>query len=278
MVVVMLTMIVGGIGLSQAISSPTQVTLRWLRLGGIIAVCLLAVAWTLSAVSDQQITPEQHGLMAAAVGLFFAQLIAVQLGKRSLQRVLALAGFGVSGAVVAQLELAQRLHETAAYSLTGGGQGIPWVIETYSQAWPVWLVSLTSSGILGGGLMAMLLGHAYLTAGGEMTQAPFRRLVWMLGGLLLVRGVLASGFGLWPFLMEANEPFHHGAHAWNTVMVTARYAVGLAVPGLFIYMVNDCVKRRANQSATGILYVMTVLVMLGEGIALALFGSTGYVF
>lgn len=34
MAVVMLMLIVGGIGLTQAVSDPNQVTLRWLRLGG----------------------------------------------------------------------------------------------------------------------------------------------------------------------------------------------------------------------------------------------------
>ena len=47
MITVILLVIVGGISLSQAVSDPHQVTLRWLRLGGIIAVTLLAVAVTI---------------------------------------------------------------------------------------------------------------------------------------------------------------------------------------------------------------------------------------
>ena len=50
------------------------------------------------------------------------------------------------------------------------------------------------------------------------------------------------------------------------------------MPAVFVYMIHDCVKRRANQSATGILYVATVLVVLGEGMAMALLGSTGHMF
>ena len=53
MVVVLLLMIVGGIGLTQAASDPRQVTLRWLRLGGIIAVCLLAVVATFNAMVEK---------------------------------------------------------------------------------------------------------------------------------------------------------------------------------------------------------------------------------
>jgi hypothetical protein len=58
-------------------------------------------------------------------------------------------------------------------------------------------------------------------------------------------------------------------------MITARYLVGIVVPGVFTYMIHDCVKRRANQSATGILYVAGVLVIIGEGAALALQSATG---
>jgi hypothetical protein len=43
-------------------------------------------------------------------------------------------------------------------------------------------------------------------------------------------------------------------------------------------MIHDCVRRRANQSATGILYVALIMVILGEGTALALLGATGFVF
>ena len=65
---------------------------------------------------------------------------------------------------------------------------------------------------------------------------------------------------------------------WTVTMIIARYAVGLIVPGVFTYMVYDCVRRAANQSATGILYVTLVLVILGEGANLALLDATGLFF
>jgi hypothetical protein len=123
--------------------------------------------------------------------------------------------------------------------------------------------------------MTMLLGHAFLTAGGEMTQAPFRRLVLLLGGLLIARLALSAAVGLWPYL---NAESGGAGRAWNVTFIAARFGVGLIVPLVFTYMVHDCVKRRANQSATGILYVASVLVVVGEGSALALFDATGWVF
>ena len=64
--------------------------------------------------------------------------------------------------------------------------------------------------------------------------------------------------------------FERYLSVWVGLAIVAGVALGLAVPGLFIYMIGDCVKRRANQSATGILYVTLVLVILGEGTALTL--------
>jgi hypothetical protein len=43
-------------------------------------------------------------------------------------------------------------------------------------------------------------------------------------------------------------------------------------------MAHDCIKRRATQSATGILYVAGVLIFIGEIIALYLLRQTGLPF
>jgi uncharacterized membrane protein YgdD (TMEM256/DUF423 family) len=43
-------------------------------------------------------------------------------------------------------------------------------------------------------------------------------------------------------------------------------------------MAHDCIRRRATQSATGILYVTGVLVFVGEIVALHLLRSTGLPF
>ena len=57
-----------------------------------------------------------------------------------------------------------------------------------------------------------------------------------------------------------------------------RWLVGLAIPAVFVYMTHDCIKRRATQSATGILYVAAVLVFIGEIIATYLVRMTGLPF
>jgi len=286
MVWIPLLLIVGGIGLTQAASNPTQVTLRWLRLGGIIAIALLAVS-----AAAAVLTKQGHGLFwigwGATLLAFVIQLVTVQLGKRQLQRLAAAAGFILAGLTVwmvlsdpvtgirakadlaanpSILEVAPEAEPAPTWGLMGGD----------ATTSPLGLVNvLLSSGLWGGMLMTMLLGHAYLTAGGEMTQAPFQRLVLLMGGLLGVRLLGALWLGLWPHLHTQQ---HGIARVWTTMMVTGRFGVGLLVPAVFIYMTYDCVKRHANQSATGILYVACVLVLMGEGIALALQASTGLLF
>jgi hypothetical protein len=65
--------------------------------------------------------------------------------------------------------------------------------------------------------------------------------------------------------------------AFGVYMLT-RWLVGLAVPAVFVYMAHDCIKRRATQSATGILYVAGVLIFIGEILALHLVRETGLPF
>ncbi len=239
MIPVMLLMFVAGIALTQAVSDPKQVTLRWLRLGGLIAVGLAAAA----LVVNPSFWP--------AIVLPIAQLLAVQLGRRTPQRLAALLSF-----ILIVVLLCKPQFVPACLIATG-----------------------LSSGLLGGFLMTMLLGHAYLTAGGEMTQKPFVRLVTLVALLLVLRAVASVAFALLPFFAAESDPqFQSLSATWDVVMITVRYLVGLLVPGVFTYMIWDCVKRRANQSATGILYVAGILVILGEGTALALLKATALPF
>jgi hypothetical protein len=58
------------------------------------------------------------------------------------------------------------------------------------------------------------------------------------------------------------------------LFVITRWLVGLVIPAVFIYMAYDCIKRRATQSATGILYVTGILIFIGEIIGLYLLRET----
>lgn len=266
MIAVTLLMIVGGIGLTQAVSDPHQVTLRWLRLGGIIALSLLGVVAVVMRMAELSFQAYLWSVWLSTTAAFVIQLIATQLKKHQIQRFAG--GLGCLAVCIG----------VPTYLLASASQGSVWVGGSVIGPGRLEMTAVitTGSGLLGGFLMTMLLGHAYLTAGNEMTQSPFRRLVLMLAVLLVLRVVVGAVFGVWPYLQSHQaDPMEF---LWNVIMISARFAVGLIVPGIFVYMIDDCVRRRANQSATGILYVATVLVILGEGIAFVLMGSMGYVF
>ena len=48
------------------------------------------------------------------------------------------------------------------------------------------------------------------------------------------------------------------------LVASVRIGVGLVLPTVFAYMTWQCVKLRSTQSATGILFFMSVLVVVGE--------------
>ena len=265
MIATMLLLLTAGIGLTQAISDPFAVTLRWLRLGGVIAVTLLVVAVAAVVSTDGWTQTGAIAGIASPAVAFLVQLMAVQLGYRRQQRIAAALGFilaTISATVSSAYMISRHIPESA-------------VMPVPVATWISLLITVAiSGGLLGGFLMTMLLGHAYLTAGNEMTQAPFRRLVLMLAVLLVLRAVTSVALGLVPWI--GSEKI--GSQLWMMMIIIARFAVGLLVTIIFTWMTYDCVKRRANQSATGILYVAGVLIIIGEWSALSLLDSTGLLF
>src|SRR5688572_18545298 len=108
-----LVLLAGGVMLAAAVSDPKQVTLNWLRLAGIIALCFVALGafFYLTRASPAD-TPAffrrvQAGLMIATAASVLAQLATAQVAMRRAQRVLAAAAF-----VVAVLAGANLLHDS----------------------------------------------------------------------------------------------------------------------------------------------------------------------
>ena len=118
-------------------------------------------------------------------------------------------------------------------------------------------------------LMDMLLGHAYLTAS-RMTMRPFVRLHVSLAVVTVLRAICAVGIAM---VLLGRRPIELFWDRFGLFVIT-RWMVGLVIPGVFIYMAYDCIRRRATQSATGILYVTGVLIFIGEIIALYLLRET----
>jgi hypothetical protein len=128
------------------------------------------------------------------------------------------------------------------------------------EAGPRWPAAdhLTSAALLGAATTGMLVGHSYLTAP-AMSLAPLFRSLGALLVALLARGTLC-GIGLWSWTSE--HPLAKLDEV--TLLLPLRWALGLVGPLVLGAMAWQTAKIRSTQSATGILYVVVILVFLGE--------------
>ncbi len=240
-------LLAGGIMLAAGVSDPKQVTLQWLRLCGILALAMAGISMFFlfrRAEPAGGALWAVNGAMAVAI---LGQLALAQLDRRSAQQVFAWIAFFLAVKIGAD-----EMHVAA--------------LVAYASA-------IGIAAMAGLSLMDMLLGHAYLTAS-KMTIAPFRRLNGILGGALVWRALVAIGGVL------LLQHFRQIYMLWGEqgLFILTRWLIGLAVPAVFIYMADDCIKRRSTQSATGILYVAGVLIFIGEIVALYLVRATGLPF
>jgi len=133
--------------------------------------------------------------------------------------------------------------------------------------------------LLGGVTVAWLLGHAYLTAT-KMTIATLRHFSRMLNLTVLLRwlflpiGLLAAYLTYEQALPTAPSFWTVLTGAW--LVLALRIGLGLIAVGIFAWMVTDCVRLRATQSATGILYFGSIFVYVGELAALYMIHEWGW--
>src|SRR3954454_10528062 len=86
-----LILLAGGVMFSAAISDPRAVILRWLRLAGIIALSMAALAAFFAV--RRGMSPLAGALLVATFVAILAQLAFVQVAWRKTQRVFCLAAF-----------------------------------------------------------------------------------------------------------------------------------------------------------------------------------------
>jgi hypothetical protein len=131
---------------------------------------------------------------------------------------------------------------------------------------------LAASTLLGSATSAMLMGHSYLIAP-AMSLTPLMRLLACLAISLTLRIALAC-FGLWTWThSEAAGTLEVETILW----LSARWLLGLVIPIVLTWMAWETARIRSTQSATGILYVVTIVVFLGELLSLLLVEKTGFV-
>lgn len=154
----------------------------------------------------------------------------------------------------------------------------PDVVPVPQQLLLTRLAVLSSALLLGWALVTMLLGHWYLVA----PKLRFRYLTvfcWVLLGTV----VLKIGLFLASLLAAASVDANLSPNPWRLLTTLSgdgmffwiRVLWGLAGPLLLGLMALHCARRRSNQSATGILYVLVVGTFVGEITAYYLILTTG---
>jgi hypothetical protein len=130
------------------------------------------------------------------------------------------------------------------------------------------LNALAAAALLGSVIVAMILGHWYLVRW-RLSVDHLVRLARVLGGAIGVRAALVvcgllvlgsrSSRGLGGYL--ASIAIDRGFFFWQRILF------GLIGPAIFAVMVYQTARIRSTQSATGILYIATIFVLIGEFLA-----------
>lgn len=125
------------------------------------------------------------------------------------------------------------------------------------------LCMISSSVVLGAVLVAMNLGHWYLVIRGLPIELLGKANRILICSLIARIACIAAGAVLaldaWKTMFAQARPL------WDTALfLTVRVAFGLVAPAVLAWMVGECVKIKSNQSATGILYVAVVFILIGE--------------
>lgn len=124
---------------------------------------------------------------------------------------------------------------------------------------------------LGAAISAMLMGHSYLIAP-AMSLSPLYRLLGVLAVALALRVGLACLGLLWWTRLPASGTLEQETTLW----LAGRWILGLLFPIGLTWMAWETARIRSTQSATGILYVVTILVFLGELLSLLLAEKFGF--
>jgi hypothetical protein len=227
------------------------------RFNGLLAVAFLALAmWAgpygapdlagLSALHLQPWTVTLFGISAAAL---LAHVRAVLSGRLPWDR---------------RLLLLSALAGSAA--LVGDG-----LLHRAAQT-PVWwetlllpLFFLASALFLGSVCFTMILGHWYLVSP-ALSISPLRRATLLILASLAAK-LLLFGIAIYLYGTVADPARQMTVRAFlgaGGFFLWARVLFGLVAPAILSLMIWSTVKIRSTQSATGLLYVATVLVLIGE--------------
>lgn len=122
---------------------------------------------------------------------------------------------------------------------------------------------LTAALVLGTSMVAMSTGHWYL-ANAQLSFDILIRLCRMFVGAIGLKSAVVLVYAITRF-----EEYGR-LEDFDKLVMGVRVAAGIFLAVVLALMSLSCAKRHANQSATGILYVAVVFVLIGETISLYL--------
>ena len=270
MFISLLLLTVGGMFLTLTLCPISQIAWQFVRLIGVIAlgITTFAAVWFLHQGSWSLGRPAT-----------------VAMGLVALAGVSGLSVITISPLLPARIDQTQRLLR-AMLSIGGIAAfmaGLLWPVDAAGVSSASRFVA-GASHVLGGLFLgtvsvAWLLGHRYLTAS-EMTIDPLKKasqlLIIALGARWGFLAVMLIAALLTPVTAETGSgPLAQMAAEWITILM--RVGIGLVLPTVFAYMVWHCVKLRSTQSATGILFFMSIFVVIGELTSRYLVDRSGFV-
>jgi hypothetical protein len=230
---------------------PREIRLSFFTFNSLLSALAAAVALLLSKMMLQADWGELRFLGFTVIGATVA-FGAFRLDKPDLGRVLLIVS-GFVGFIFGLLPLAER-----AMAARGIVTSAPWFFDASV---------LTGALLLGAVNVGMILGHWYLL----MRRLSFEHLLRfaqiVLGAVgLRILVVLMTIVSLGSF--DANLAGTFISSLWsihgNLFFFAMRVLWGLALPLALGVMVLRCVQQKANQAATGMLYVIAISVLFGE--------------
>ncbi len=218
-----------------------------------LAALAVGILWALWLLPQGEVRPDYAAWMGVTAFVVLMFLLGSQwMESRTLDPGVAAAAAGalafraLTGTRLASVGLAlASLLGAACLARLAAGAG-PWGSVSV----------ILSALVLGTALDAMVLGHWYLVQHG-LSFRPLQRMTLALLAVLGARLLLAAGLGA---LSLPRGALSH----WLLLVILLRALLGLVGPLGLGWMVWECVKIKSNTSATGILYVVCVFVLVGE--------------
>ncbi|MEK7286916.1 MAG: hypothetical protein AAB035_06425 [Nitrospirota bacterium] len=123
------------------------------------------------------------------------------------------------------------------------------------------LHAVIGSLLLGAGTLAMLLGHSYLTRP-TLSIVPLLSLSKLFMGLVFLEGLIAI---VYLVLAAAYQAVMNAIllHSFEGLYLWIRFLIGMIGPMVLAPMIIKTVEERATMSATGLLYIAMLMVIIG---------------